>query len=123
MIVFIMCSRSSQHTRHLLEYISKFPCVNPPISRDTNSSLDISKLLSQIRSRYKALCSTLGVHPRLWSSSEAAEEKAVGNSNIHGDKPSKVTAAAAVVDPAHIPVWKLDKTGIKKTATSQDLSF
>jgi hypothetical protein len=30
-----------------------------------NEDLDIAKLLSQIRSRFKALCSTLGVSPRL----------------------------------------------------------
>ena len=123
MIVFIICSRSSQHIRHLLQYISKFPCVNPPISGDTDSSLDISKLLSQIRSRYKALCSTLGVHPRLLSSSEAAEEKDMGDSDMQEDKSSKVAAAATAADPAHIPVWKLDKTGTKKMVTNQDLSF
>ena len=64
-------SRASLHIRHLLEYISQFPKVNPSVSEGADSSLDISKLLRQIRSRYKALCSTLSVHPRLQSSSEA----------------------------------------------------
>ena len=61
-------SRASQHIRHLLEYISLFPRVNPSSSNDDDaSSPDISKLLSQIRSRYKALCSILRIHPSLAS--------------------------------------------------------
>lgn len=96
-------SRSSQHIRHLLEYISQFPRVNP--SNDDATSLDISKLLSQIRSRYKALCSTLGIQPRLCSSTE------LEHSDIKHPKDSA------------IPIWKLDKTGTKKSVTNQDLSF
>ena len=37
--------------------------VNPSTSDD--SDLDILKLFRQIRSRYKALCSTLGMRPSL----------------------------------------------------------
>ena len=112
---FFCGSRSSQHIRHLLEYISQFPRVNPSISDETASSLDISRLLRQIRSRYKALCSTLGVHPRLRSSSKSADEETLGDSDMQVD--TKVAADSA------IPIWKLDKTGAKKPVTNQDLNF
>ena len=108
-------SRASQHIRHLLEYISQFPLVNPSSSDDDPaSSPDISKLLRQIRSRYKALCSILGVHPRLRSSNETSDDEKPGNSDMQVDKPLKDSA---------IPIWKLDETGTKKLVTNQDLSF
>ena len=108
-------SRASQHIQHLLGYISQFPRVNSSSSDDdAASSPDISKLLRQIRSRYKALCSILGVHPRLRSSNEASDDEQSGNSDMQVDKPTKDSA---------IPIWKLDKTGAKKPVTNQDLSF
>jgi hypothetical protein len=108
-------SRSFQHIRHLLEYISQFPRVNPSsLEDDAISSIDISRLPSQIRSRYKALCSTLGVHPRLQSSSQVADEGKLEGSDMQVDKLSKDSA---------IPIWKLGKTGAKKPVTNQDLSF
>jgi hypothetical protein len=115
---FFVVSRSSQHIRHLLEYISQFPRVNPSSSDDdATSSIDISRLLGQIRSRYKALCSTLGVHPRLRLSSQARDEENLGDSDMQVDNlPLKKKESA-------IPIWKLDKTGAKKPVTNQDLSF
>jgi len=107
--------RSFQHIRHLLEHISQFPRVNPSVSDDAASSIDLSRLVRQIRSRYKALCSTLGVHPRLHSSSEVAADETLGDLDMQVDKPSKVDSA--------IPIWKLDKTGAKIPVTNQDLSF
>jgi len=53
--------RAAHHIRHLLDLIKQFPQVNPPESSD----LDIPKMFLQVRSRYKALCSTLGVKPSL----------------------------------------------------------
>lgn len=114
-LIFFCGSRASQHIRHLLEYISQFPRVNPSSSDDdAASSPDISKLLRQIRSRYKALCSILGVHPRLRSSNEASDDENPGKRDMQIDKPSKNSA---------IPLWRLDKTGSKKPVTNQDLSF
>ena len=116
LICYLICgSRASQHIRHLLEYISQFPRVNPSSSDDdAASSPDISKLLRQIRSRYKALCSILGVHPRLRTSNEGSDEENPGEPDVQVDKPSKDSA---------IPLWRLDKTGAKKQVTNQDLSF
>ncbi|KAK2462870.1 hypothetical protein APHAL10511_005068 [Amanita phalloides] len=66
--------RAINHIKHLLDLISQFPRVNPstsdngPLSPPSESDLDISKLFRQIRSRYKALCATLGVRPSLRAS-------------------------------------------------------
>ena len=54
--------RASRHIKRLLDLIKQFPTVNPSLS---DSDLDIPKLFRQIRSRYKALCSILGVKPSL----------------------------------------------------------
>ncbi|KAJ4482388.1 hypothetical protein J3R30DRAFT_3459052 [Lentinula aciculospora] len=61
--------RAFHHIKQLLELISQFPRVNPS-SSDGSSDLDISKLSRQIRSRYKVLCSSLGVRPSLRASSD-----------------------------------------------------
>ncbi|KAG7451872.1 DUF1715-domain-containing protein [Guyanagaster necrorhizus] len=63
-------SRAGNHIRHLLDLISQFPKQNPS-SSDSSSSLDISRLLRQIRSRYKALCSTLGAAASLRAADSA----------------------------------------------------
>ncbi|QRV95608.1 hypothetical protein RhiJN_23626 [Ceratobasidium sp. AG-Ba] len=57
--------RAIRHAEQLLALISKFPMVNPSTAVDESSQLDIVHLFTQIRSKYKALCSTLGVRPRL----------------------------------------------------------
>ncbi|EMD31190.1 hypothetical protein CERSUDRAFT_163378 [Gelatoporia subvermispora B] len=57
--------RTTHHTKQLLELIAQFPRINP--SATDASDLDIPKLFRQIRSRYKALCATLGVRPTLRS--------------------------------------------------------
>ena len=44
---------------HLLGLLDQFPRTNP------SEEIDVSKLFRQIRSRYKALCSTLGIRPSL----------------------------------------------------------
>lgn len=63
--------RALNHIKHLLNLVSQFPRVNPSPSSDDSTSeseLDIPKLFRQIRSRYKALCATLGVRPSLRAS-------------------------------------------------------
>ncbi|KJA28309.1 hypothetical protein HYPSUDRAFT_122022, partial [Hypholoma sublateritium FD-334 SS-4] len=58
--------RAAQHIRHILDAIAQFPRANPSAA-DPASDIDIPKLLRQIRSRYKVLCASLGVRPRLRS--------------------------------------------------------
>ncbi|KAK7023835.1 DUF1715-domain-containing protein [Favolaschia claudopus] len=64
--------RAAHHIRHLLDLISQFPRVNPSTA-DSASELDILKLSRQIQSRYKALCSTLGLKPGLIRASGSSE--------------------------------------------------
>jgi primary-amine oxidase len=56
-------TRVQQHIRHLLELIAKFPIVNPSTTSDKD--FDVARLMNQIRTRYKALCATIGVRTRL----------------------------------------------------------
>ncbi|KIM35588.1 hypothetical protein M413DRAFT_449638 [Hebeloma cylindrosporum] len=113
--------RASQHIRYLLDTISHFPRVNPSASEPASEELDIPKLLRQIRSRYKVLCSSLGVRPRLQSAEVAAmEDKEEDDTRMEEDEvrtPTRGTLGSA------IPVWKIDKNGMKKPVTNQDLSF
>ena len=74
-------SRAANHVRHLLGLISQFPRVNPSAS-DTSSEMDIPKLFRQIRSRYKALCSTLGVRPSLQYSEKSQDRGEANESNL-----------------------------------------
>ena len=115
-LFFLSFSRASQHIRSLLDSISQFPRVNPSASDPASEELDIPKLLRQIRSRYKVLCSSLGVRPRLQSAEVAAMEDNEDRMD-EDDAPTRTTAGSS------IPVWKIDKNGMKKPVTNQDLSF
>ncbi|KDQ09536.1 hypothetical protein BOTBODRAFT_89431, partial [Botryobasidium botryosum FD-172 SS1] len=54
------------HINHLLELISQFPVVNPSTQGSlATQDVDVAKLLSQIRTRYKMFCSSVGIRPRL----------------------------------------------------------
>jgi len=108
--------RASQHIRSLLESISQFPCINASASDPASEEIDIPKLLRQIRSHYKVLCSSLGVHPRLQSAEVAAMEDKEDRMD-EDDAPMRTTVGSS------IPVWKIDKNGMKKPVTNQDLSF
>ncbi|KAF8504291.1 hypothetical protein BU17DRAFT_58193 [Hysterangium stoloniferum] len=100
-------SRTEVHIRHLLELIAQFPRVNPsPSSSESDdTALDVAGLLSKIRARYKALCSTLGVRPRLRAAAqgeEVAELQALQQSRTQKGK----------------KVWK-----VNKDAGSTEMSF
>jgi len=58
-------SRIESHIRHLLDLVSQFPRINPSAEQDANAQVDVAALLSKIRARYKTLCASLGVRPRL----------------------------------------------------------
>ncbi|CCA67751.1 hypothetical protein PIIN_01575 [Serendipita indica DSM 11827] len=71
-------SRSVGHISHLLELIRAFPMHNPSKDHELND-FDIIGSLNRIRGRYKAVCASLGVKPRLISSnlqSKAADNEA-----------------------------------------------
>ncbi|GJE96077.1 Yae1 family protein [Phanerochaete sordida] len=102
--------RASSNIKHLLDLIAQFPKINPSASEQTE--LDIPKLFRQIRSRYKALCATLGVRPTLRAGGPAG-------------------SADGVEDPANSPtgdasgevknVWKIDNKPAPRA--NNDLSF
>jgi len=98
--------RAAHHIKHLLGLIKQFPLVNP--SATNSSDLDIPRLFRQIRSRYKALCSTLGVKPSLRAaetspSREQAEDAAETESRREG-----------------LAVWTLDTQAKKPPGQSSD---
>ncbi|KIM69984.1 hypothetical protein SCLCIDRAFT_6375 [Scleroderma citrinum Foug A] len=59
--------RAVHHIKHLLELIQQFPKANPSTTQPLSpgEEVDMQKLQSQIRSRYKALCASLGIRPTL----------------------------------------------------------
>ena len=123
-----------QHIRHLLELIGQFPRVNPSsastLKESNEADIDISKLQRQIRSRYKVLCSCLGVRPRMRvaSSSESGvstapdgEEEDVDTDVLSG---SQDDSENRTVQGSSIPVWKFDQTsGMRTKVTNMDLSY
>lgn len=98
--------RAAHHTKQLLDLIKQFPRVNPP---DT-SDLDIPRLFRQIRSRYKALCSTLGVKPSL---------RAAGASPSRDQAEDPVQSEAGREGGAG-SVWELDNQPKKPSAHGLD---
>ena len=118
-----------QHIHHLLELIGQFPRVNPSsastLKENNEADIDISKLQRQIRSRYKALCSRLGVRSRIRAASDSdtsldGEEKDVDTDVLSGSQSDYHRAAPG----SFIPVWKVDQTsGIRTKVTNMDLSY
>ena len=123
LIIFYEFSRAFQHIRRILDDISQFPRVNPSAS-DPSSELDLPKLLRQIRSRYKVLCASLGVRPRLYSAEPTdLDDKSAVDAEME-DAADSAVGSQRVAPGSAIPVWKLDtNTGVKKPVTNQDLSF
>lgn len=103
--------RSINNSNRLLELIAQFPRINPS-STDKSSDLDISQLLSRIRSRYKVLCSSLGVRPTLRASlsDQAADNEEMADSDGGRGKESgpRVWPVLSQLDPS---------------VTNQDLSY
>lgn len=105
------------HIKHLLALIDQFPRVNPSLSEDAESGLDIPKLFRQIRSRYKALCSTLGIRPSLRASDvSASESQSIDDTDIvAGNSPT----ANRISDKS---IWALEK-GAQRAPAAEGLSF
>jgi hypothetical protein len=110
-LFLLSCRHASQHIRSLLESISQFLRVNPSGSDPASEEIDIPKLLRQIRSCYKVLCSSLGVRLRLQSAEVAAMEDKEDEMD-EDDVPTRTTAGSS------IPVWKIDKNGMKQPVTN-----
>lgn len=102
--------RTAHHIKHLLELLAQFPRVNP--SAGDASELDIPKLFRQIRSRYKALCATLGVRPTL-----RAEE----STSQRTDTRESISLSEESRPDARKSVWPLQFAD--RQPTGEDLSF
>ena len=109
-----MTRRVANNIKHLLDLVSQFPRVNPSTATESEGAeeLDIPRLFRQIRSRYKALCATLGVRPSLRTS--GGEED---NGEVEED-------SGAVSGGRKGEVWKVEEASTRTTARpGQDLSF
>lgn len=115
-------SRATNHIKYLLSLISQFPHVNPSSLDGSNShsaaeaDLDISKLFRQIRSRYKALCATLGVRPSLRASEAGgvtSDQDEILNEEVAGNEPRK----------RNNTVWEVNQVDHSEPSRKQQLSF
>ncbi|KAF8079223.1 hypothetical protein FPV67DRAFT_1572414, partial [Lyophyllum atratum] len=100
--------RATNHTRRLLEMIAQFPRVNS----SATDEMDIPKLFRQIRSRYKALCSTLGVRPSLRYSDRSQDRDEMADANV----------AEPVTQPTEETVWKVEK-GAPRAVNGHSFDF
>lgn len=103
-------SRIAHHIKHLHDLIIQFPRINP--SATEPSELDIPRLFRQIRSRYKALCATLGVKPTLRAAASSPAREEVEDP---GNTPPVPTTG-----DENKKVWNIDNT---RASGPQDLSF
>ncbi|KAG8763539.1 hypothetical protein FRC12_008516 [Ceratobasidium sp. 428] len=69
--------RTIRHAEQLLSLIAKFPMTNPSTAIEEGSQIDIVRLFTQIRSKYKVLCSTLGVRPRLVAAGAVSSDPSI----------------------------------------------
>ena len=91
------------HINQLLSLISQFPTYNPtPTGTAADDEIDLGKRLSQIRARYKALCGTLGVKPRLAPGSGSSKHSDLSNTGANGNN----------------TVWELDDNSQKPPTLS-----
>ncbi|KAG8930998.1 hypothetical protein FRC02_003366 [Tulasnella sp. 418] len=123
-------SRAMTHITHLLGLIADFPLRNPspdgsgmaPTTSDSGHApavtqdpapVDITKMLTQIRSKYRALCSTLGVKPRL----RAATAQLDHSPNKMSESDDNPFENSKPVNS----IWKLNKA--QKHGGNEDLTF
>jgi len=117
-VFFPPSRRANQHIKFILAAIDRFPVVNPSTllspqhahaqdqdqDQDQNESgaeeLDITKLLTQIRSRHKALCAILGVKPKLRS-------VAIGEESL--DSSDELFTSKRPTAEGSNKIWRLEK--------------
>lgn len=108
--------RSANHVKHLLDLISSFPRLNPSTmgpQHDDTPEVDIPKLFRQIRSRYKALCASLGVRPSLRALEEDTSNGSVADeSNTVEGRSSKSSGTR---------IWRIE--GDRTKPQDDGLSF
>jgi hypothetical protein len=102
----VMTSRATHHARQLLALLATFPLKNS----HEEDGIDLSALLRQARSRYKALCASVGMRPSLRAAlSDSVEDTIEGDAEISTEPDSRKTRS----------VWKVEGA----PTTEQGLSF
>ncbi|KAH9981668.1 hypothetical protein BJV74DRAFT_77615 [Russula compacta] len=104
-------ARGAHHASTLLSLIDRFPRKNP---RPDEEGVDMSAQLRLIRSRYKAMCASLGVRARLQPAPSAGAEDGLDRGEPDAD-------AGAGRRQRPNSVWPL--TGPSTSASTQGLSF
>ncbi|KAG9097717.1 hypothetical protein FRC07_010741 [Ceratobasidium sp. 392] len=91
--------RAIRHAEQLLSLIAKFPMTNPSTTVEEGSQLDIVRLFTQIRSKYKVLCSTVGVRPRLLAAGAVSSDRSADEFGNDPDRLSPSPDRTAYQDP------------------------
>lgn len=105
--------RITHHLNGLLELISQFPQVNPSVAQaEAGSEVDILKLLRNIRSKYKLLCASLGIRPRLHAvdGSEVAQEP-IDGAQVKSKKKKSIWEVNDGEDGDEEPIRSAQKSG------------
>jgi hypothetical protein len=114
--VFFFDSRILNNIKRLLDLIQEFPKTNPSTA-DNPSELDVEKLFSRIRSRYRVLCSSLGMAPRLrTATSDNGRQTATEDGELEdGDDGT----SSRLLKPK---VWSI-MSQLDSSVTNEDLSY
>jgi hypothetical protein len=121
--------RGAHHASALLSLIDRFPRKNP---RPDDEGVDMSAQLRLIRSRYKAMCASLGVRARLQPARlSVGSETEIGPGASGGEEAPTVASGGRDLDdadadamkkrPRQKTIWPL--TAPPTSPSAQDLSF
>jgi len=119
--------RGAHHASALLSLIDRFPRKNP---RPDDEGVDMSAQLRLIRSRYKAMCASLGVRARLQPAPLSVGSE-TGPDASGGEEALTVASGGRDLDDADLDadkkrqrqktIWSL--TAPPTSPSAQDLSF
>jgi hypothetical protein len=136
-VSFRACRRGAHHASALIALIERFPLQNP---RPDAAGVDMSAQLRLIRSRYKAMCASLGIRARLQPAAsppvggigtrtqDPEEHGPVGTTNDHQGVSLLVQGPDAERAPGagrqkRTVVWALDGPSAASSASTQGFSF
>jgi hypothetical protein len=86
------------HAKILIDLINQFPTSNTPEAGE----IDLTALVSNIRARYRLLCASLGVKPRLTAASDTNTVSASGNDVENGQVVEGVEGPIKGVDTSKL---------------------
>jgi len=89
--------RGVHHAFALLALIERFPRKNP--RPDEEEGVDMSARLRLIRSRYKAMCASLGVRARLQPAPSSVRAEAEDGPGTREGERALATGTASILDP------------------------